>query len=230
LNKTAALDLIHAIKPFVRWQSTLPNLANPPAEYYAIQGAYDPIKAIANIEDQLNSNAWDKEYDFGIALYEAFHAAHDGHFYYNPDVIGKIFSWSRPLPLVSISEDGERLPAPFVYADILAASQAGNSTFKPSAISKINGGDAEDFLANLSQQGSLQDRDALYNTVFYNLAQISLGGSGGATGMFSGGGRGRLNYPGATTELEFVNGTKLIVSNTARVLVDFKGIKSGADL
>jgi hypothetical protein len=139
LNKTAALDLLKSVRPFVRWQSTLTNLANPPAEYYKIQGAYDPINALSNIEDN---------------------GAHDGHFYYNPDIVGGVFNWGRPLPLVSVSEDGERIPAPFVYSDILAASHS-NASFTPSALSKINGQDAMDFLVNLSQLGSLQDRDAL---------------------------------------------------------------------
>lgn len=55
LNKTAALDLLKSVRPFVRWQSTLANLADPPAEYYAIQGAYDPINAMDIIEGKLNS-------------------------------------------------------------------------------------------------------------------------------------------------------------------------------
>ncbi|KIV98713.1 hypothetical protein, variant 1 [Verruconis gallopava] len=182
-----------------------------------------------DIERNLKNDAWSKEYDFGIALYEAFHGAHDGHFYFTPDIVGGVFNWARPIPLVSVSSDGEAIPAPFAYSDILAASQ-GNASFTPSAIVKINGQDATDFLLNLSQQGSLQDRDALYNLLFYNLAQISLGSQGSATGMFSGGGRGRLNYPGPTTELEFANGTKASFTNTARVLVDFTGIQTGTDL
>jgi small ligand-binding sensory domain FIST len=81
----------------------------------------------------------------------------------------------------------------------------------------------------------LIDRGALtisnrYNTVFYNLAQVSLGSQGVGAGMFSGGGRGRLVYPGPTTDLEFINGTKISITNTAKVLVDFTDIKTGEDL
>jgi hypothetical protein len=143
--------------------------------------------------------------------------------------VGGVFTFGRPLPLVSVSGDGQKIPAPFVYTDILAASHS-NASFTPSAVSRINGQDAMEFLINISQEGSLQDRDALYNNVFYNLAQVSLGSSGSAGGMFSGGGRGRLNYPGPTTDLEFVNGTKMTITNTARVLVDFTEVKSGEDL
>jgi hypothetical protein len=72
---------------------------------------------------------------------------HDGHFVFVPDVIGGIFNWARPIPLVSVSEDGKSLPKPFVYPDILATS-LGNSSFTPSAIKTINGERAEDYLEN----------------------------------------------------------------------------------
>ena len=107
-----------------------------------------------------------------------------------PDSVGSIFNWARPVPLVSVSEDGKELPKPFVYPDILAAS-FGNATFTPSAITKINGEDADDWLEKWSQYGSLQDRDALYNNVFYNLAAVSIGSVSTTIGTFAGSGRGR---------------------------------------
>jgi hypothetical protein len=115
---------------------------------------------------------------------------HDGHFVFVPDVIGTVFNWARPVPLVSVSEDGKSLPKPFVYPDILASS-FGNASFTPSPISKINGQDALEFLENWSQFGSLQDRDALYNNVFYNLAAVSIGTASTSIGTFAGSGRGR---------------------------------------
>jgi hypothetical protein len=91
--------------------------------------------------------------------------------------------------------------------------------------------DVNKYLENLSQVGSLQDRDALYNNLFYQLAQVSLGTLGSGTGMFSGGGRGRFVYRGATTTLKFANGTTLTVENYARVLVpSFRGVDSGETL
>jgi hypothetical protein len=109
---------------------------------------------------------------------------------YVPDVVGTVFNWARPVPLVSVSADGKALPKPYVYADILAESY-GNSTFTPSAITKINGQEAAEFLENWSQRGSLQDRDALYNNVFYELATVSLGPTGSGIGTFAGSGRGK---------------------------------------
>lgn len=91
---------------------------------------------------------------------------------------------------MSVSEDGKELPKAYVYADILAES-FGNSSGSASAITKINGEDAQDYLENWAQYGSLQDRDALYNNVFYELATVSLGPVGSGTGTFAGSGRGR---------------------------------------
>lgn len=101
---------------------------------------------------------------------------------------------------------------------------------KPSPVEQIDGQDAASFLENLSQYGSLQDPDALYNNVFYELAQISLGSQGTGTGVFGGGGRGAFVYPGPSTTLTFGNGTSKTYENFARVLVNFSNIKNGQDL
>ena len=78
---------------------------------------------------------------------------------YVPDVVGTVFNFARPVPLVSVSVDGKELPKAYVYADILAES-FGNTTFAASPITKINGEDAKAYLENWAQYGSLQDRDA----------------------------------------------------------------------
>jgi hypothetical protein len=154
---------------------------------------------------------------------------HDGHFVYVPDVVGGVFTFARPVPLVSVSSDGKELPQAYVYADVLAES-FGNSTFNPSPITKIDGQDAPEFLENWAQYGSLQDRDALYNNVFYELATVSLGPVGSGIGTFAGSGRGRWIYPGETTELTFANGSCVTYDNFARVLIPFDGITDGESL
>lgn len=148
---------------------------------------------------------------------------------YVPDVVGTVFNFARPVPLVSASTDGKELPKAYVYSDVLAES-FGNSTFKSSPIKKINGEHAQAFLENWAQYGSLQDRDALYNNVFYELATVSLGPSGSGIGTFAGSGRGRWIYPGAYTKLEFENGTSVTYTNYAKVLIPFTGITDGESL
>jgi hypothetical protein len=164
-----------------------------------------------------------------MELYLLLQQTHDGHFVYVPDVIGNVFNFARPVPIVSVSADGKELPKPYVYADVLAES-FGNSTFTPSAICTINGQDAKDYLENWAQYGSLQDRDALYNNVFYELATVSLGPVGSGIGTFAGSGRGRWIFPNATTEFTFENGTSRSYDNYAKVLVSLAGITDGESL
>lgn len=160
---------------------------------------------------------------------DQYQFAHDGHFVYYPDSVAGIFSWGRTTPLVSVSIDGVSVPEVYVYADVLAAS-FGNASFTPSPLTQIDGQNSTEFLLNWSQYGSLQDRDALWNNLFYTLAQVALGASGTGTGTFSGGGRGNKIYPGPTTTLTFANGTTVTNTNFARVLVPFNGTSSGEDI
>ncbi|OCL15239.1 hypothetical protein AOQ84DRAFT_329766 [Glonium stellatum] len=230
LNASAALALTKSLRPYLRWQSTTAYLKNPPAEYVKkIQNPVDIFGGLDAIDKNLTSGVWTQEYQFGWSLYRLLQSTHDGHLVFIPDVIGTVFNWARTIPLVSVSKDGISLPKPYVYPDILAAS-LGNVSYTPSPIVTINGEQATSYLEKWSQFGSLQDRDALYNNVFYELAPVSLGASGSGMGTFTGGGRGRWVYPGATTELGFANGTKVTYTNFAKVLIPFTGITSGQSL
>ena len=102
-----------------------------------------------------------------------------------------------------------------------------NSTTAVSAMSKINGEDAENFLADLSQLGFLQDPDALYNNMFYELAMDAQYSSLRYTGYFAGAGRFGYNYPGANTTIQFENGTTIVFENYADVLGSFSGVTDG---
>ncbi|KAL1601612.1 hypothetical protein SLS60_006527 [Paraconiothyrium brasiliense] len=230
LNVTSAKAILFELPLYFNWQSTLDVLREPPAEY--VEKVQPPVDLLAGLDDisaRVDDGSITSEYGFGWELYKLVGAAHDGHFAYILDVIGQIFTFSRPLPLVSVSEDGSKLPAVFAYSDVLGV-QFKNISYTPSAVVKINDREAAEFLEELSQQGSLQDRDALYNNLFYNLAQISLQTAGSGTGGFSGGGRGRFAPPGGNTTLEFANGTTRTIANTARTLVSFSNVTSGEDL
>lgn len=194
--------------------------------------------SVVNQTNRYNQAAWDKvyskakagdysgEYEFGFELYRTMQRVHDGHFTYYPDSVTAIFSFARTTPLVSVSSDGMSIPEVYVYADVLAASK-GNATFKPSPLREINGQDSTQWLLEFAENGSLQDRDALWNNIMYIPAQVSLGAFGTGTGTFSGGGRGRWIYPGATTALTFANGTTVTNENYANVLQSFAGIQTG---
>ncbi|KAJ4286656.1 hypothetical protein N0V90_012908 [Kalmusia sp. IMI 367209] len=230
LHKDAALQLLDGVVPYFKWQSNTVWLKDPPAEYAEkVQPGIDVWGGLEEIKSKVEGEEYDNEFEFGFELYTLLQQTHDGHFVYVPDVVGEIFNWARPVPLVSVSEDGKALPKPYVYADVLAESY-GNASFAPSAIVKINGEDATEFLENWSQRGSLQDRDALYNNVFYELATVSLGPTGSGIGTFAGSGRGKWVYPGPETELEFENGTTVTYTNVARVLVSLDGVTDGESL
>ena len=230
LHASQAQALLDSLYPYILWQTTTSYLKNPPAEYVEkIQPAVDVYAELSQIGTNISSGAFKSEYEFGFSVYKTFQTTHDGHFVYVPDIVGSFFTFGRTIPLVSVSQDGVSLPKQYVYADVLEASFA-NSSYTPSAITEIDGQNSTEYLLNLSEVGSLQDRDALWNNLFYNLAQVSLGSSGTTTGVFSGGGRGRWIYPGANTTLTFENGTTSTYPNFARVLVDFTGIESGEDL
>jgi hypothetical protein len=231
LNVTSAKTILFELPLYLNWQSTLDVLKNPPAEY--VQKIQEPVDILAGLEEislAIDSGNITGEFQFGWAIYRVIGAAHDGHLAYILDVIGSVFSFSRPLPLVSVSEDGSKLPAVFAYSDVLG-TQFKNISYTPSAIVKIDGREATEFLEDLSQFGSLQDRDALYNNLFFSLAQISLQTAGSGTGGFTGGGRGRyVPLQTANTTLEFANGTVAAIPNTAKSFFNFRNITSGADL
>ena len=226
LDQTNDEVWLDTLRPYLEWQSTTAYLKDPPAGY--LEPAIDVHAEFENIVTRLKNNNYKSEYDLDFDIYRLFQRTHDGHFRYIPSLVGGIFGFGRPLSLISYSEDGTAAPKPFVYQDVL--SYFVNGTGKPSAIIQIDGKDAVEFLEDWAQYGSLQDPDALYNNVFYELAQVSLGTSGSGAGTFAGGGRGAYIYPGPTTTLTFENGTSTTMTNFARVLLPFRGINSGADL
>ncbi|KAF1346605.1 hypothetical protein BDV97DRAFT_400517 [Delphinella strobiligena] len=231
-NSSAAVALIDSIRPYLNWQTTISYLKSPPEEYAEkIQPPYDFEAILETIYSNATAGSYASEYDFGWDLYKSFQNAHDNHFSFLPDSVADVFTFGRTTPLVSLSVDGESIPQPYVYADVLAAS-SGNASFTPSYITEIDGEDATDYLLDWSQCGSHQDRDALWNNLFYSPAQISKDSSGTGTfvGGGGGGGGGYFVFPGPTTTLTFANGTTVANGNFARVLIDFKNITTGADI
>jgi hypothetical protein len=230
LNVSSAKHLLKGLPAYLEWQSTITTLANPPTEYAEkVQPPVDILGGLKEMDADIDAGKFRSEYDFGWTLYTLIVAAHDGHFSYIPDSVGGIFDFGRPVPLVSVSADGVQLPAIFVFADVLGM-QFKNISYTPSPVVEIDGVDAKTFMEGMSLYGSLQDRDALYNNMFYQLAQVSLGSDGSGTGGFTGGGRTRFVYPGATTTLKFANGTTYVMENYANVYTTFRNINSGEDL
>ncbi|EME40090.1 hypothetical protein DOTSEDRAFT_91372 [Dothistroma septosporum NZE10] len=227
----AGLAYLDSIRPYIDWQTNLQWIKEPPPEYAEkIQPPYDFWAEFERVYSRAKTDSgYMNEYEFGLDLYRVFQNAHDGHLVVFPDSVHGIFAFGRTTPLVSVSVDGSCLPEVFVYQDLLDTVVA-NASYIPSPLALIDGRNSTEFLLEWAQYGSLQDRDALWNTVFYLLGQVSLGASGSGCGTFAGGGRGRVIYPGPNTTLTFANGSEVTNENFARVLVPFDNITSGVDI
>ncbi|KAF7196077.1 Peptidase S41 family protein ustP [Pseudocercospora fuligena] len=232
-NQSAAVALLDSLRPYLEWQSTIQWVKDPPEEYAKkVQEPYDFWSEFNRIYAKAKGKSYStyaNEHEFGFELYRAFQKSHDGHFYILPDSVGYVFSFFRTTPLVSVSEDGDMVPQIYAFSDVLECT-AGTGTYTPSPITHIDGRDSHEFLLEWSQYGSLQDRDALWNNMFYLLQAVSLGNKGTGLGTFAGGGRGRWIYPGPSTTLKFKNGTQIVNKNFARVLQEFNNITSPEDV
>jgi hypothetical protein len=96
-----------------------------------------------------------------------------------------------------------------------------------SAVTRINGKDVTRYLEDIAQLGFLQDPDALYNALFYELAIDAQYTNMQYTGAFAGAGRASMIYPGAETLLDFANGTSRTYENYAEILGNWKGVIDG---
>jgi len=223
INKTDATALLNSILPYVQWQSDTSYLKNPPAGY--LQPPVDIWANFNTILQNIQNDVYSNEHAFQAELYATFNRVHDGHFRFFPDLLSKALIFSRPVSLVSVSKDGVATPKIYEKNDIIAYNAAGNRTL-PSELTKINDEDVVTFLENWAQLGPLQDPDAQYNNVFYEMAFDAQQYEAYA-GYFGGSGRFGLIYPGPETTLEFANGTKRVFENQASVIGNFSRIVDG---
>ncbi|KAK5989469.1 Peptidase S41 family ustP-like protein [Cladobotryum mycophilum] len=221
LNRTAALELVDSIEPYLDFQSNLEYIADPPKGYPF--PPYDIFAALDRIRSKLGSSSYQGEYAFQRDLFNAFLKAHDGHLAFYPDLIGKFFHFKRPLSLVSVSKDGKSLPVIKLYQDIAFAPH--NS----SIVKRINGKKAVKYVESLAFSSSpAQDLDAAYNSMFYSPAKNA--DRSGGPDAFSGEFPSTLIYPGPTTTIAFANGTRRTMDNIAVVVANLSGVTDGASL
>ncbi|KAH7140934.1 hypothetical protein EDB81DRAFT_692483 [Dactylonectria macrodidyma] len=222
LDKKRDLALLDYLLPFVSFQSTLENLADPP-EGYLIPGV-DVLGGIEAIRTKLQKDQYDTQYEVMTDLERIFWAAGDGHFAYGPALTNTFF-FARPQVLFqSVSIDGVRLPNIFMLRDILAGNH-GELDYRPSALESIDGHPIAEWIENDAawRGGNAQDPDAQYNSQFFSLARQASGGDPGAL-------RVGFEIPDNYT-LSFYNGTTKVVDNMLLFLNgnDFSGINSGEE-
>lgn len=218
LGKDAAVELVDAMAPYLSWQSDAAYKANPPASY-PFPG-YDIFANLAKIKADLQADKYDGEYSFQLDLYLNIIAkGHDGHLLFYPDALSRVFSFERPKSLVSISEDGVSLPVVKFYEDVVANADAASS------ITHINGIDAATYVDEFGSQAvGYQDKDAIFNSMFFSLAAHAVHHR---TGYFAKGGRTRYLYPGPSTVFTLANKSQIVIQNLASITADMTGVVDG---
>ncbi|RKF61375.1 Peptidase S41 family protein ustP [Erysiphe neolycopersici] len=240
LNKTAALELVYSIEPYIQWQSNLAWLKDPPKDYDF--PPHDTLNVLASVKENLLNDKYPNEHSFQIDLYSVFTLAHDGHFIFFPDLLSRALDFRRQRALVSISEDGKSLPVIKLFggffdlpkSSLLMTCSKTNNMFiddviraprVASEITQINGINASEFIVDeVIKTTGQQIIDAGYNTLFYSKAGFAINQG---SGFFAGAGRGRFLYPGPNTTLTFGNGTSLSFQNVASIRGNFTGVDSG---
>ncbi|KAF2467853.1 uncharacterized protein BDR25DRAFT_344615 [Lindgomyces ingoldianus] len=203
IDTDAASFTIDSLKQMLQFQSTLMYLKSPPKGY--ANDAVDLISGLDDIKSKVNSNGYSNEYDFETAIATLFVKAHDGHLSFDGMAYGGAFRWrrSRQVSLISASSDGKE-PKIWALQDFNKTRANG---FTPSAVSKIDGKDAAQFLQDESLLNAYHDPDTRYNAMFYMQPAESYG-------YFTN----PKFYPGPTLNLTFENGTEHTYINAAVVL------------
>jgi hypothetical protein len=219
LDKEGDIRLIDDMKLYLKWQSNIAFLKNPPQGY--TEKPVDIMGELDSMKSRLSSGGFKSEYDFQMQILDVFNRAYDNHLAWQPDIIASAIQFQRPpgTELVSVSIDGTVVPEIYSYRDVIKANN--DSSFKPSAVRMIDGKIARDFLSNYSTQGDFHDADTRWNALFPSQALIASGTTFlGAfrTGMYTG---------QANTTMQFANGTTLSIPNIAVVFGNFTGVNSG---
>lgn len=218
LDKEGNIKLIDDLKLFVKWQSNIAYLKNPPTNY--TEKPVDIMGELDTMQKQLSTDGFKTEYDFQMEMMTLFNRAYDNHFAYQPDILASAMQFQRPpgTELVSVSSDGRALPEIYTYQDIRKANN--DSSFKPSPVKMINGMSVITYLQNASAQSDFHDADTRWNALFPSQALIASGTV--FLGSFRTG-----QYQGPNTTMEFANGTTYNQMNVAVVFGNFTGVSSG---
>ncbi|RMZ70259.1 peptidase S41 family [Pyrenophora seminiperda CCB06] len=219
LDKAGNVELIDDLKVFVKWQSNVAYLRNPPKEY--TEKAVDIMGELDTMQKQVAVGGFKSEYEFQLQMLNLFTSAYDNHFAYQPDILASAMQFQRPpgSELVSVSSDGKAMPEIYVYRDVLRANN--DTSFKPSPVKMINGMDAQKFLANESMSSDFHDADTRWNALFPSQALLASGTT--YLGSFRTG-----QYQGPNTTFQFANGTTWSQMNIAVAFGNFTGVESGS--
>ncbi|KAJ3941435.1 uncharacterized protein N0V96_008142 [Colletotrichum fioriniae] len=208
--------LVHYLRPWLEYQSTVNILVNPPEEY--LYPGVDIFGGLDNITQSLENGGYESQIDFTVDLYRLINVKpRDGHLSWSP-VLGVLISFSTPALFISISEDGIKSPKIYLYSDYQKSTQQG---YNASEVKSFDTAPIVDYIQQRSVDNSRdQDPDAAYNEQLYSAALENVLETTTA---------GRHLHTTLSDEsvIRFVNGTEATVVNRARIVANFSGITSG---
>ncbi|KAK1992372.1 peptidase S41 family protein [Colletotrichum falcatum] len=208
VDKQNDLDLLNYLEPFVSFQSTLDTLADPP-EGYLLPGV-DIIGGFGQIRANLLQDVYKSQVEFALDLSRVFAQAADGHFGYNPAILG-VFTFASGNALVSVSDDGLDVPRVYLETDFLKSQVNDTDVWD---IKSIDGVPITEWLEAQSFRVASQDPDSKYNALFR---------TNPATKVFGGGNNFAVRYAGEapdTQVIKFTNGTEYTDKLVAAIPAD----------
>ncbi|KAI9700928.1 MAG: hypothetical protein M1820_006689 [Bogoriella megaspora] len=212
INNTLAAKQVDWLNNFIQFQTTLEYLKNPPPTYQ--MPPTDLIAGFEGIKHKALSNGYANEYEFELAIAKLINSAQDGHLSFTPWLVGN-FAFNRNVQLVSVSLDGIEVPKVYFFSDI-QGSYLGNTTYTPSAISRIDGQDVTEHLLSIPPLTTYQDYDALFNSLFLSPV-VTAPLTDRSPGDYS---TGTFTVHADSTSYAFENGTTRVVFNTVAALSD----------
>ncbi|KAK5117003.1 hypothetical protein LTR62_006724 [Meristemomyces frigidus] len=185
----------------LQYHSTLEYVKSPPSTYQ--QPATDLIGSLQAIQDVIDSDGFENEYQFEAALQSLLYSTHDAHVSFVAGVLSS-FSFGSLNGLTSVSVDGVAPPKVYFTDDLLLNQTDPNTSWEPSAVALINGTNVYEYLtrfAALNSFGTLEP-NADWNSLFESPVLDILD-------QFSVWGGDTTFYPGDVFNYTFENGTEL---------------------
>ncbi|KAF2801134.1 hypothetical protein K505DRAFT_412423 [Melanomma pulvis-pyrius CBS 109.77] len=198
--------LIDELKIAWQWNSEVGYLKNTPDDWEL--GPVDIEAELDKIKENLSNYA--SEYEVQRAIQDIVTKTGNYHFNYRPDII-QVFDFKRRVGVVSISEDGKKLPKLYVENDAFNLDIG-----SVSEIAKINDEEAYEYLQKIAKWGQYVDADGRLNKLFSK-------GDTYALGTFES----QIHYDGASTNITFANGTTATYANVASSQESFTGVTDG---
>lgn len=197
-NSAVATRFIHYWNETLEFQSTLAYLKSPPQGYQ--QPAVDVVAELGRIQQRVDAGSYANQYDFEADFQLLLYSLKDSHVYNIAGVLSA-FSFASPYEIASVSVDGKQAPKIYITDDILESPRA---SWKPSAITRINGTEVNDFLTKFAALNSwgYVEPNAEWNDLMSN---PTLDIQGGLT-TFAGG---ATFFPGDELKFEFENGSSI---------------------